>query len=101
MTATKININDFRSPLESLMAPEKREDYAAKRRAEGAKLAPTHVMHVAGNGVWSARHKNGHVDSYEKIGYHTCAEQLLQGFLEAGGKCLFHNFRGIDGEVSL
>jgi len=104
-TTTKINTNDFRSELEHFMAPERREGYAAERRREGAAMATTHTMHVAGNGVWSASYREGNisgcVESFEKISYHAFAEQVLQGFLAAGGKCIFHGYRGIYGEVSL
>lgn len=100
MTPTKIEIRDFVSPLAGLLRnPEqyKREQFA--KASEMVREGLT--MHVACNGVWSASKPNQSVQSYEKLAYHSGAEWILQGFLLAGGKVIFHGFKGINGEVCL
>lgn len=101
--ATKVDIKKYRSPLESLMAPDRAKLYAVEQLRHGTKMAENYEMHVAENGVWSARSHDGvsHVQSYEKIGYHTLAEKVLEGFLLGGGVCYFHGFDGITGQVRL
>lgn len=101
---TFIDIAALRSPFHDLMHEPYGLKHAALKEREGASLAlEGYTMHVARNGVWSAssRDGSGHVQSYERIGYHNRAEFLLKGFLEAGGTCIFHGFMGIAGPVSI
>lgn len=95
---TKFNPEAFTSPFDVMHTGALQE----KQAAEGAKLASDGLtLHIGVNGVWSASKPNQHVSSYEKLAYHACVAQLVEGFLKAGGKCLFHGFRGIEGEVTL
>jgi len=96
---TKFNPADFSSPFDSLHI---KGDYPVKQTADGAKMATEGLtLHIGVNGVWSASKPGQQVQSYEKLGYHACVNNLVQGFLEAGGKCVFHGFKGIEGEVTL
>ncbi len=106
LPTTKISIEDFRSEFEALMAPEAKHLYTARKVAEGMNLAREgYEMHVSINGTWSARRsgmdEDSSIYSYEKLGYHSCAEKVLEGFLFAGGKVYFHGYRNIHGEVVL
>jgi hypothetical protein len=86
------------------MLPEEQVQYRKQRRREGAGLVKEDLtMHVGSNGLWWAdsADKLRTLQSFERIGYHTLAEELLYGFLEAGGKCYFHAFKGVNGEVHL
>lgn len=100
MKPTLIDPRDYQSPFAAFL--QNPEEYKRKRFAEAAAYVREGLtMHVACNGVWSASKPNKSVQSYEKLGYHSGAEWLLQGFLLSGGKVIFHNFRNIDGEVTL
>ncbi len=97
----KIEISKYVSPLAVLL--DKPEAYKAERFEEAKKYVGEGMeLHVSSRGVWSGRFKEPRsVQSYERIGYHSGAEWLLEGFLLAGGKAFFHGFDGIEGEVSL
>jgi len=100
----KIDPNKYRSQFESSMEESKRPVYARMKRQEGADMAGEGlIMHVSATGLWWATSddKLRLIESYERIGYHTLAEQLLVGFLGAGGTCYFHEFDGIEGPVEL
>lgn len=94
----------FLSPFRHLMAADEQAKYGHSKRTEGLQLANEGlILHVGREGLWwatSPDHRRT-VESFEKIGYHTLAEQLLIGFLEADGTCFFHGFKGIEGEVEL
>lgn len=95
----------FVSPFASLMPLEKQMDYIPIKRQEGrvSALEGLH-MHVGANGhYWYVDPNSSRiVETYERIGYHTLAEQVLVGFLGTSDSvCYFHGFHGIVGRVSL
>ncbi len=97
---TVIQPSDYRSPLASLLSNP--EQYKREQFAKAAHMVREGLtMHVASNGVWSASKPGVSVQSYEKLAYHSGTEWIVQGFLLSGGKVIFHNFKGIDGEVTL
>jgi hypothetical protein len=109
MQPTKIEIRDFVSPF--AVYARMSEEHNRKRRAEAADyVRQGMVMHVGPCGVWSGSfpdqvsensRTSRSVSSYERLGYHNSADQFLLGFLLAGGKVIFHGFKGIKGEVTL
>lgn len=108
---TKIDINDYNSPLTGLLgAPTEikatRVNNAKSYAAEGM------TMHVSSSGVWTGSFPDivsnkpncityRTLQSYERIAFHSGSEWFLEAFLTAGGKVIFHGFRGIEGEVTL
>lgn len=95
---TRIDPRDFTTVLDHLPPA----GYAEKQHAHGVELATGGFeMHVSARGLWSASKPGTIVSTYERIGYHSCASEVLRGFLEAGGKCTFGGFRGIEGIVTL
>lgn len=101
---TKIDPLKYKSGFELLMNELERPKYIQQKELEGWRLAAEDmVLHVGSNGVWWADHPNHHrhVQGFERIGYHTLAEHLLVGFLKGNGRCFFHGFDGIVGEVTL
>lgn len=97
---TLIDPRDYRSPFANLLSNPER--YKREQFAKAAQMVREGLtMHVACNGVWSASKPGTSVQSYEKVGHHSGAEWIVQGFLLSGGKVIFHNFKGIDGEVCL
>lgn len=104
--ATQINPAKYASSFVGLCAPGKLDLIRTEKYASAIKMVTEGLtLHVACNGVWSASGERGNtrtsVQSYEKIGYHTGAEYILEGYLNAGGTVIFHNFDGIDGPVKL
>ena len=95
-----IDPRDYRSPFAGLLTNP--EEYRREQFAKAAHMVREGLtLHVAASGVWSASKPSTSVQSYEKVGYHSGAEWIVQGFLLSGGKVFFHNFKGIDGEVCL
>jgi len=95
--ATKINPEDFRTAFDA-----QHTTYKTEQAAKGRELAKQgFTMYVAESGVWSGSKEGTSLQAYEKLGFHACVIDLIQGFLEAGGKCKFHGFRGINDEVTL
>lgn len=95
-----INPDDFRTGYDSLHT---NNGYPERQFAAGEKLAKEgFVMTIGQSGTWAAsRSKDSTIVSYERVGYHACTADFLRGFLSAKGKCLFYNFRGIWGQVTL
>jgi hypothetical protein len=101
--ATKIDPSKYVSPMAGLLKDPKRVKWeqfedAADYVAEGM------TLHVGVRGTWYGtfeKEPGKRVQSYERIGYHSGAEWLLEGFLKAGGTVIFHGFDGIEGPVSL
>ena len=78
----------------SACRPEKAEK-ARKMVAEGL------IFTVAENGVWNAHDEKRtvHVQSYEKLGYHSGTRGFFEAFVRAGGKVEFYGYRGIRGSL--
>lgn len=105
---TRINPADYRGPFAVFLkidAPDPKQLAEARAYARESM-----IMHVGASGVWSGRFPDlvtstatttRSVSSYERLGYHTGTDHFLRAFLEAGGTCYFHGFRGIIGRVSL
>lgn len=70
----------YRSPFD----PENK--IRKKRYEEGLQTAEEYeYVTIAINGVWGGRKKDGaSVGSYEKLGFHACTADFLQGILESG-----------------
>jgi hypothetical protein len=100
---TKIDTSKYVSPMAGLLKDPTRVKWeqffeASKLVAEGM------TLNVGIRGTWYGTFEgepSRHVQSYERIGYHSGAEWLLEGFLNAGGTVFFRGFDGIEGEVSL
>jgi hypothetical protein len=75
----------------------KRSAYGQKQYEKGLQYGRDAVKVTIGvNSVWGATMKDGgHVGSYEKIGYHACTADLLQGFIDSGVP--IYVYRWIDG----
>jgi hypothetical protein len=97
---TKINPSEFASPFDVMHT---QTQYAKEQYKKGQKLVhEISEMHIATNGCWSGRTLDGgSLQAYERLAYHACVNELLRGYLEAGGKVIFHGFRNITGEVGL
>ena len=97
---TKIQIRDFVSPFAVLL---KNPDLVKLEKQKEARdlIRLQGVMHVSPSGCWSYTYDKGYINSYERFGYHSGAEYLLEAYLLLGGKVQFHNFRGISGSVTL
>jgi hypothetical protein len=98
---TKIDPSKYVSPMAGLL------NDPARVKAEQFADAATYVaegmtLNVGIRGTWYGTFEeepSRHVQSYERIGYHSGAEWLLEGFLRAGGTVIFHGFDGIEGQV--
>lgn len=98
---TKIDPSKYVSPMAGFLTNP--ASYRNQKFQEAEKYTKEGMeLHVGSNGVWWGKYPTDSgrsVQSYEKIGYHSGAEWLLEGYLAAGGKVFFHGFDGITGEV--
>lgn len=83
-----LKAEDFKSPLDSWSPAS----YAEEQYQAGLKLAQQGAeIHIAINGVWSARMPDGaHISSYEKLGYHGRTSNLVQGWIDGGATIIDH-----------
>jgi hypothetical protein len=107
---TKIDLSKYVSPMAGLLNDPAR--VKAKKFKDAAKyVSEGMTLNVSTRGTWYGTFEgecgafygdpSRHVQSYERIGYHSGAEWFLEGFLSAGGKVIFQGFDGIKGPVSL
>ena len=103
-STTRIDLSTMKSPFLYLMDEDKQGRYKDREIQDGVMHAKEGLeMHVGVSGFYWFKDPTGSriIETYARIGYHTMAEQILAGFLSAGGVCFFHGFKGIVGQVSL
>lgn len=103
---SKFSANDFYYP-ERFITSFDTVDGGDRQLIKGMKIGKeSYEIHIAINDVWSAVTKPqapfshftpGHMQSYEKLGYHANTCDLLRGFIASGCKLIVH--RSIDGKV--
>lgn len=80
---------NFVTALDAAPGPE----YAERQYQHGLNYGKDGgTLAISARGVWSARTPNGHVQSYEGIGYHSCTAELLRGFLDSGCPILVYRW---------
>lgn len=82
---------NFVSPLDSWS----NQEYKTEQYLKGLEIGRTSdSISIARNGVWSATSRRGHVQSYERIGYHAHTSELLRGFLDSGCSIYVYSEKG-------
>jgi len=95
-----LNSESFRTPFDG----QHTGGYAVEQYNKGRTLGSQgYTLVIAVNKVWSAVRLGSDIDSrissYEKLGYHACTADLLQGFLDSQAPIYAYNDNGVKEKV--
>ena len=92
--ADKLPPEAFLEPEKFLRTPHDTPKADAEAKKRGLEVGHNaSEFHIAINSIWSAHMKdNGHMQSYECLGYHQSTASFMRGILESGVSVYVHRW---------